>query len=425
MKKRISIIITLIVILISLIPIKSSAVTPINTAYIYATKKTNGLLMWNGLGIHTHMAVYKVNGKEYPAYCMNRDLPGVEIGFSQTVDVNKLVSNVMVWRAIINGYPYKSISELGCKSEEEAYLATKQAVYCMLTNRDVNEYSVNSEYKESGTRTLNALKQIVKSARSSTATKMSSELTIKQKNSLWQVDNLDNKYVSQAFSVSANASFSKYTVEIKNLEIEGVKITDKNNKEKKEFKSNEEFKILIPTTNITKDGNFTINVSGEVATKPVLYGASRDSGLQNYALTGYTFEDGKGTKKVYYKKNDTKIIIIKKDNTGENTLEGVEFELLDKDKNVIHTGLTTNEKGQVEIDNLLPGTYYIRETKTKEGYELYDKLIKVETELNETVTVNVINTIEEPDIETKTKNTELSVKNSEKNLNVKLPKTGM
>ncbi len=425
MKKRISIIITLIVILISLIPIKSSAATPINTAYIYATKKTNGLLMWNGLGIHTHMAVYKVNGKEYPAYCMNRDLPGVEIGFSQTVDVNKLVSNVMVWRAIINGYPYKSISELGCKSEEEAYLATKQAVYCMLTNRDVNEYSVNSEYKESGTRTLNALKQIVKSARSSTATKMSSELTIKQKNSLWQVDSLDNKYVSQAFSVSANASFSKYTVEIKNLEIEGVKITDKNNKEKKEFKSNEEFKILIPTTNITKDGNFTINVSGEVATKPVLYGASRDSGLQNYALTGYTFEDGKGTKKVYYTKNDTKIIIIKKDNTGENTLEGVEFELLDKDKNVIHTGLTTNEKGQVEIDNLLPGTYYIRETKTKEGYELYDKLIKVETELNETVTVNVINTIEEPDIETKTKNTELSVKNSEKNLNVKLPKTGM
>ena len=141
MKKRISIIITLIVILISLIPIKSSAATPINTAYIYATKKTNGLLMWNGLGIHTHMAVYKVNGKEYPAYCMNRDLPGVEIGFSQTVDVNKLVNNVMVWRAIINGYPYKTIEELGCKTEEEAYLATKQAVYCMLTNRDVSEYS--------------------------------------------------------------------------------------------------------------------------------------------------------------------------------------------------------------------------------------------------------------------------------------------
>ncbi len=425
MKKRISIIISLIAILISLIPIKSNAVTPINSAYIYATKKTDGLLIWNGLGIHTHMAVYKVNGKEYPAYCMNRDLPGVEIGFSQTVDVNKLVSNVMVWRAIINGYPYKTISELGCKTEEEAYLATKQAVYCMLTNRDVNEYSANSEYGESGKRTLNALKQIVNAARSSSATKISSELKINQKNSLWQIDEKNNKYVSQTFNVSANASFSKYTVEIKNLDIEGVIIADKNNNKKTEFKSDEEFKILIPTTNITKDGNFTINVSGEVATKPVYYGESRDSSLQNYALTGYTYEDGKGAKKVYYTKNETKIIIVKKDDTGINNLEGVEFELLDKDKNILYTGLTTNENGQIEIDNLLPGTYYIKETRTKEGYKLYDKLIKVDLELNETATINVINSQEEPNIDVNKKDTELSVKNNEIKTEVRLPKTGM
>ena len=425
MIKKTTIIISLIVILISLVPIISNAATPINSAYIYATKNTDSLLIWNGLGIHTHMAVYKVNGKEYPAYCMNRDLPGVEIGFSQTVDVNKLVSNVMVWRAIINGYPYKSISELGCKSEQEAYLATKQAVYCMLTNRDVNEYSINDAHKESSKRTLDALKQIVKNARSSTETKISSELKVNQKDSLWKIDNIDNKYVSQTFTVSANASFSKYKVEIKNLDIEGAKITDKNNKTKKEFNSNEEFKILIPTTNITKDGNFTISVSGEVATKPVYYGESRDSGLQNYALTGYTFEDGNGSKKVYYTKNETKIIIVKKDITGENTLDGVEFDLLDKDKNVIYTGLTTNEKGQIEIDNLLPGTYYIKETRAKEGYELYDKLIKVELELNESATINVINNEEEPNIEIENKKTETTVKNSKSQMQVKLPKTGM
>ena len=154
MKKKISIIFTLIVILISLIPMKANAVTPIDSAYIYANKKTDALLMWNGLRIHTHMAVYKKDGVEYPAYCMNRELPGVEIGFSQTLDVNNVINNVKVWRAIINGYPYKSISELGCATEEEAYLATKQAVYSMLTNRDVNEYSAIGE---SGERCLNAL----------------------------------------------------------------------------------------------------------------------------------------------------------------------------------------------------------------------------------------------------------------------------
>lgn len=394
----------------------------INTAYIYANKKTDGLLMWNGLKIHTHMAVYKKDGKEYPAYCMNRDLPGVEIGFSQTVDVNKLISNVKVWRAIINGYPYKTISELGCKTEEEAYLATKQAVYCMLTNRDVNEYSAIGE---SGERTLNALKQIVNNARNSSVTKVSSELKIQQENSLWQTDKLDNKYVSQTFSTTANASFSKYTVEVKNLDIEGVKITDENNKEKKEFSANEKFKILIPTTNIKEDGNFTINVYGEVATKPVLYGESRDSGLQSYALTGYTYEDGQGSKKVYYTKNETKITIIKKDDTEENNLEGVQFELLDENKNVIYTELTTDKNGQVIIDNLLPGIYYIRESRTIEGYELYNKLIKVELELNEESTVNVINNKEEPEIETNKTESETTVKSNSSKTEVKLPRTGM
>ncbi len=424
MKKKISIIISLII-LITIVPIISNAAMPIDSAYVYATKKTNGLLMWNGLGIHTHMAVYKVNGKEYPAYCMNRELSGVEIGAPQTVDVNKLVNNVMVWRAIINGYPYKTIEELGCKTEEEAYLATKQAVYCMLTDRDVSEYSVNSEYQESGTRTLNALKQIVNAARSSKVTKVSSELTIKQENSLWKIDSIDNKYVSQTFTVSANAGFSNYTVEINNLDIEGSKITDKNNKVKNKFKSNEQFKILIPITNITKDGNFSIKVSGQVETKPVLYGQSRDPNLQSYALTGYTYEDGIGTKKVYYTKNESKIIIVKKDSTGEKLLEGVEFELLDEKQNVIYTGLTTDKDGKIVIDNLLPSIYYIRETRTLEGYEIYDKLIKVDLDLNEEATVNVINSEEEPDVEIENKETETTVKNSKSTTKVKLPKTGM
>lgn len=422
MKKKISIIISLIAILVNLIPIKSSAAAPIDSAYIYANKKTDYILKWNGVGIHTHIAVYKKDGKEYPAYCMNRELPGVEMGVSQTVDVNKLINNVMVWRAIINGYPYKSISELGCKTEEEAYLATKQAVYCMITNRDVNEYSAVGE---SGERCLNALKQIVKNARSSSITKVSSELKINQKNSLWKIDNIDNKYVSQTFTVTANAGFDKYLVELKNIDIEGVKITDKNNKEKKAFNSNEEFKILIPTTNITKDGNFTINVSGKVATKPIFYGETRDSGLQSYALTGYTYEDGNGSKKVYYTKNETKITIVKKDDKEEKNLQGVQFELLDNNKNVIYTELTTNQDGQIVIDNLLPGVYYIKETRTIEGYELYNKLIKVELELNEEAKVNVINSKEEPNIEVGKKQTENTLKNSESKTQVKLPKTGM
>lgn len=427
MRKKLISIISIIVILIGLIPISSKAVVPIDTAYIYANKKTEGLLMWKGLKIHTHLAVYKKDGKEYPAYCMNRELPGVEIGRSQTVDVKQLVNNVMVWRAIINGYPYKSISELGCNTEEEAYLATKQAVYCMLTNRDVNEYSAIGE---AGERTLNALKTIVNNARNSNQTKVSSELTVNEQEKLWKIDNLDSSYISKTFLVTANTSMSKYTVNVKNLNIEGYKLVDQNNKEKTEFSNSEKFKILIPIQEVKQDGNFSIEVSAQVATKPVFYGESRDSGLQSYALTGYTYEEGTGSKKVYYTKNETKIIITKTDDKTGKKLEGVEFELLDKDQNKIYTEITTNKDGIATIDNLLPGIYYIRETKTLEGYQLYSKLIKVELELNEETTVNVINSEKEPEIYKEEKKTELAVKEKKSNIKVKetgpkLPKTGM
>lgn len=427
MRKKLISIISIIVILIGLIPISSKAVVPIDTAYIYANKKTEGLLMWKGLKIHTHLAVYKKDGKEYPAYCMNRELPGVEIGRSQTVDVKKLVNNVMVWRAIINGYPYKSISELGCNTEEEAYLATKQAVYCMLTNRDVNEYSAIGE---AGERTLNALKTIVNNARNSNQTKVSSELTVNEQEKLWRIDNLDSSYISKTFLVTANTSMSKYTVNVKNLNIEGYKLVDQNNKEKTEFSNSEKFKILIPIQEVKQDGNFSIEVSAQVATKPVFYGESRDSGLQSYTLTGYTYEEGTGSKKVYYTKNETKIIITKTDDKTGKKLEGVEFELLDKNQNKIYTEITTNKDGIATIDNLLPGIYYIRETKTLEGYQLYSKLIKVELELNEETTVNVINSEKEPEIYKEEKKTELAVKEKKSNIKVKetgpkLPKTGM
>lgn len=427
MRKKLISIISIIVILIGLIPISSKAVVPIDTAYIYANKKTEGLLMWKGLKIHTHLAVYKKDGKEYPAYCMNRELPGVEIGRSQTVDVKQLVNNVMVWRTIINGYPYKSISELGCNTEEEAYLATKQAVYCMLTNRDVNEYSAIGE---AGERTLNALKTIVNNARNSNQTKVSSELTVNEQEKLWKIDNLDSSYISKTFLVTANTSMSKYTVNVKNLNIEGYKLVDQNNKEKTEFSNSEKFKILIPIQEVKQDGNFSIEVSAQVATKPVFYGESRDSGLQSYALIGYTYEEGTGSKKVYYTKNETKIIITKTDDKTGKKLEGVEFELLDKNQNKIYTEITTNKDGIATIDNLLPGIYYIRETKTLEGYQLYSKLIKVELELNEETTVNVINSEKEPEIYKEEKKTELAVKEKKSNIKVKetgpkLPKTGM
>ena len=103
-------------------------------------------------------------------------------------------------------------------------------------------------------------------------------------------------------------------------------------------------------------------------------------------------------------------------------MSGVEFELLDKNKNVVYSDLKTDENGQIIIENLVPGEYYIRETKTIEGYQIYNQLIKVEPEMNQELTVTVNNNKEDiPNVETK-KQTSKNISNQEIK---KLPVTGM
>lgn len=180
-------------------------------------------------------------------------------------------------------------------------------------------------------------------------------------------------------------------------------------------------------------GEFNIKVGGSVATKPILFGKAPSSNLQDFALTGSVYEDGIGNKKVTYNKNETKIMILKQEENTQIPLQGVEFDLLDKDEKVIHTGLKTNEKGEIVIDNLLPGTYYIKEMKTLEGYTLYDKLTKLEISLNETAKIIVNNSkeviiVEDP--QNSTTETEISNEVSKTEVkapkkSVTLPKTGM
>lgn len=86
--------------------------------------------------VTTAYVAYTENGKEYPAYCLDRGSPGVGEYDSYTVDIDSVLDDVKVWRTVINGYPYKSPSELGVANKYEAFQATKQAVYCILYNED-------------------------------------------------------------------------------------------------------------------------------------------------------------------------------------------------------------------------------------------------------------------------------------------------
>jgi len=389
---------------------------------LYSKGVYSNLLRYGGANIEFNFVVYSKDGVEYPAYCLDVNLPGVTGSQPYSVSVTGLVTNAMVWRAIVNGYPYKSAAELGCDTNEQAFLATKQAVYCILYNRDPNTYTAMNA---GGEKCLNALINIVTTARSSGETKLSSNLSVIADSAKWELDRIDGKYVSMTYKANSAGLMSKYKVELEGELPEGTLLTDESNNPKNEFATDERFKVLIPITNLLKDGNFNINVSGQTSTKPVLYGKAPNSGLQDYALSAYVFEDGSGTQKIYYTENSTKIIILKQERDNDTPLAGVHFELLDQNQNVIHTSLVTDELGQITIQNLLPGKYYIKEIKTLEGLILYDKFIVVELDLNEEATVIVRNGEEEVNFQSEKSSSSKEVENKVSTTTVRLPKTGM
>ena len=388
---------------------------------IYGKTRYGNLLKRNGIDLVCIPLAYTENGEEHPVYCMNLELDGATENFSYDVNVDNELTNMEIWRTIVNGYPYKTPQELGCKTKEEAYLATRHAVYCAVYGRDVESYKAGDG--EGGTRTLNALKQIVNKARTSSEVKPSSTLKINSNETMWKTDSIDNKYVSKTFTVTASAGIKNYSINVSGDIVEGLKITDMSNNEKTSFESNENFKILIPIQNLNKNGNFIIEAKGKVATKPVYIGLPDNPRLQNVAVTGSIYEDGTGAKTEYYFENSSKIIIIKQNQETKNVLPGVKFELLNENKEVIYANLVTNEQGKIVIENLLPGKYFIREVEPLEGYEMYEKMIEIDLKLNEETTVKVNNLKKDEIHENEQPKTELEIEQIKSNEEVEQEKT--
>lgn len=392
------------------------ASTPINSAHVYAIGDCGQLLKYKGVIVVTDYVQYTAHGINYPAYCLDKTKIGAQVK-PYDVSIQEAIKDVGLWKVIINGYPYKSIQELGVANKEEAFTATKQAVYCYIHENKPEDYE---GIGEAGNRTLRALHKIVKDAQNEKGTKISNTLEIKPSNVEWKQDELNPQYVSKTFSISAGAHIKNFNITVikeNAQDIGGIKLTNIQNVEKSEFAPNEQFKVLVPIKNMTEEATLKLTVESQIQTKPILYGVAPNSQNQDYALTAATYEDGRGEKRDAYPKNETKIIIVKQDEKTKQKLEGVEFELLDENKKVVYADLKTNKEGKIQINHIIPGKYYLKETRTKEGYEKYEELIDLEIALQEEYTVTVNNNPEEKpkvEIDKKTKNKEVSSANVKK-----------
>lgn len=417
MKKIVKIIfiVTMLLILNSLSILNSVNAANVENMHVYSAGDCGSLLKYKGVTVITTYAEYNNGGVKYPAYCLNKTLQGVGEVADYDVNVSNMVTDVKLWRLVINGYPYKTLEELGVANKQEAFTATKHAIYCYIHGNDMNQYTAIGE---AGTRTLNAMKKIINNANNSKETKISSLITINKNLESWKQE---GQYLVKHYSVSSGASMNKYSVKLEQADNElpeGIKIVGEKNETKNEFSYGEKFKVIIPIQNLKHEGNFKLIVEGKINTKPVLYGKAYNSNYQDYALTGTVYEDGTGEIIDNYDQNKTKIIIDKKDGETGEKLQGTEFELLNNNKEVVYNNLITNNNGKIIIEGVVPGEYFLRETKAKAGYIKYSDLISLNVKYNQELTVTVSNSKEDkPKFEYTKDNTEVEVK--------KLPVTGM
>ena len=395
----------------------AASVNPIN---LYLAGDCGQLLKYKGVVVKTSYIEYVNENNHYPAYCLDKTKPGIET-IRYDISVQGAIQDIGLWKRIINGYPYKSMQELGVANKEEAFTATKQAVYCYIHGNNPSDYEAIGE---AGQRTLNAMNKIISDAQNSNESKISSTIKINESSDEWMQDKIDKNYVFKTYSISANAQIQNYKIKVtreNEKDLGGIKLTDENNIEKQEFSPNEKFKILIPIKNMTENGKFKLEVESKVNTKPVLYGIATNSEYQDYAITAATYEDGNGYINDEYNKNETKIIILKQDEETKEKLNGVEFELLNENKQIVYGELKTNEEGKVQIENLIPGRYFLREVNSIDGYQKNEDLIKIDISLNEQISVTVNNRKnEKPEV----KVTKDKVSISNKKIK-KLPVTGM
>ena len=112
----------------------------------------------------------------------------------------------------------------------------------------------------------------------------------------------------------------------------------------------------------------------------------------------------------------SKLKIIKKDDNDGKALEGVEFNIIDENGEIKYSKVKTNEKGEIIIDGILPGKYFIEEVSTKQGYIKLNNKVEFDIDLNEEVEVTITNEKEKEEPKKEKTHTEK---------NYKLPVTGM
>ena len=351
--------------------------------------------------LHSSAWWYDEEGNKNPAFCVdpNKAGPGEYFAGKYDLNVAGAETNEKIAAIINNSIPYKTYQELGVNSEEEAYAATKAAIWCVI---GVSQYTDRGKWNAPDKPQVTALfnKLVDLALNNPEPVKAAVYGTIK----VDEEPGEEGNYFVQRFQVKETSNsgkkITKYKVELTGDYPVGTIITGEDGIEKTQFKGDETFAIRIPKTSVPVGGSVEANVkiSANLYSNVILIGKplngldgkvqDMEIGMPNQPITiNAKMVIGKSTETD--ESGDGKLKVIKLDATDNATpLAGVTFDCYNAQGHLIDTG-TTDESGIWEPNITESGTYTVVERSTNNRYQLTEPttlVITVEPDQTATAT---------------------------------------
>ena len=367
MKKRFLSLLLVAATLMGLLAVPASAAASVTEALgeidIYNGGYPMSYLSINGRNrelIYTYYNYVDSNGKEkeIPAYCVDPNIKGVPqsvaAGESIRYKAEEIGTDPKAVGIVANGYPTRGLGELKLENKEQAYYATKMALWCyILPHWDINNLKVNPSLTGVElTRAQNILRVAKDIYTRGTRWNevLAPEITCTpDRDTAYDVTVDGRQYKQQVFTFWSKTWVCDYTVDVGFTKPDdvpaGARIVDMDNKDITALTTTgtgdgyaAKFKVLYPANSVAdKTGNVQLSFRTNVYKYAVFYAACAETdkygNLQNYlvdtdpttemrlsAYSNYTSTDEPV-------EDETALRIIKLESGTETPLSGALFYL--------------------------------------------------------------------------------------------------
>ena len=411
MKKRLITMLLALLVVMGLLPTAAfAASTPeealgevqiFNSGYEMSYLSINGRIRTQ---IYTYYNYDNGSGitREIPAYCVNPNTVGVPqtVGPGESIEylAEEKTSDPKVLGIVANGYPTRSLEELGLENKYQGYYATKMALWCyLLSNWDINNLKVNSSLTgvelQRAQKMLAAAKDIY--ARGTAWTEvLAPEVTCTpDRDTAYQVTIDGKQYKQQIFTFWSKTWVCDYSVEVFFTDPasvpDGTRIVDMNNRDITTITTEGtgdgyagQFKVLYPLESVDGEtGSVQLSFRTDVYKYAVYYAvcAEKDQygNIQNYvvdtdptttmSLSAYSnYADGPT---IEY---ETGLRILKYETGTEIPISGCRFEVIGPDGDSVGVFVTDGD-GRIEIPLSKVGNYTVIERDSASHYVISEE----------------------------------------------------